>query len=86
MSEEMKSEFTECLAEGYDLDDPLYVTWRVLETTVTVSEHFSNDSPFSFQSHFRIQFTLHQFCIQGGLTLLKPVEKRKRVAAKFPVM
>ena len=86
MSEEMKRKFAECLAEGYDLDDPLYVTWRVIETAVTVSEHFNNDSPFSFQSRSRIQFTFHQFCIQGRLTLLKPVEKRKRVAAKFPVM
>ena len=45
MSEEMKRKFSERLAEGYNLDDALYVAWRGLKTAVTISERFSNDSP-----------------------------------------
>ena len=37
--------FAECFAEGYDLDDPLYVAWRGLKTTMAGPENFDSGSP-----------------------------------------
>jgi hypothetical protein len=89
MSEETKRKFAERLAEGYDLDDPLYVAWRGLKTAVTVSEHVSNDSP----STDSVSNPIPEFnslsissAFKEVLTLPKSVEKKKkmRVAAKIP--
>ena len=81
MSEEMKRKFAECLAEGYDLDDPLYVAWRGLTTAVTVSERFSNNSLSTDSASNSIpEFSSLSIssAFKEVLTLPKPVEKKKR--------
>ena len=80
--------FAERLAEGYDLEDPLYVAWRGLKTAVTVSECSEKDDPsIDATSNPIPEFSSLSIssAFKEVLQIPKPVEKKKtRVAAKMP--
>ena len=88
MSKETKVKFAERLAEGYDLEDPLYVAWRGLKTAVTVSECSEKDDPsIDATSNPIPEFSSLSIssAFKEVLQIPKPVEKKKtRVAAKMP--
>ena len=89
MSMEIKVKFAERLAEGYDVDDPLYVVWRGLKTTVAGPENFDSGSPLTDPASNSIpEFGSLSIstAFKEILTVPKPVERKKtRVTAKMPL-
>ena len=75
MSEETKVKFAERLAEGYDLDDPLYVAWRGLKKAVTIPECSSSDSQSTSNPIPEFNSLSISSAFKEVLTVPKPVEK-----------
>ena len=86
LSEETKKKFAERLAEGYDLDDPLYIAWRGLKMAVTIAECDASPSTDAASNPIPELNSLSiSSAFKDVLTAPKPVERRKtRVAAKMP--
>ena len=84
LSEETKK-FAERLAEGYDLDDPLYIAWRGLKTAVTIAECDASQSTDAASNPIP-EFNSLSICsaFKDVLTAPKPVKRRKtRLAARM---